>query len=91
LKNLDWNIKTILAANSEDYLDSRYSELEFNMTKSNKGKSRLSEGKNVLITFTKKDVEKAFIELTRIKENLKTIGACIENLNSNNNSETSKS
>ena len=84
LRNLDWNIKTILSAKMEDYLDSRYSDLEFNMTKSNKGKNSLSEVKNVLITFTKNDVEKAFIELSRIKENLKIIGSCIENLNSNN-------
>lgn len=90
LRNLDWNIKTILSAKSEDYLDSRFSDLEFNMTKSNKGKNSLNEVKNVLITFTKKDVEKAFNELSRIKDNLKTVCGCIENLNTNN-SETNKS
>lgn len=90
MRNLDWNVKTILSARSEDYMDSRYSDLEFNMTKSNKGKNSLSDVKNVSITFTKKDVEKALNELNRIKENLKNINACIETLNSNNG-ETNKS
>ena len=89
LRNLDWNIKTILSAKSEDYLDSRYSDLEFNMTKSNKGKNSLNDVKNVSITFTKKDVEKAYYELSRIKQNLKTISDSIEKIN--NNIEANKS
>lgn len=91
LKNLDWNVKTVLSAKSENYLDARFSDIEFNMIKTNKGKNTINNFNNVSITFTKEDVEKAFNELSRIKINLKSITDCIEKLNVNNNFETNKS
>lgn len=85
LKNLEWTIKTILLAKSEDYMDSRYTDIEFNMTKSNKSKNCLNDVKNVSISFTKKDLTKAFMEFKRIKENLKLINFSFEKLNNDNN------
>jgi len=85
LKNLDWTIKTILLAKSEDYMDSRYTDIELNMTKCIKSKNCLNYNKNVSISFTKKDLTKAFMELKRIKENLKLINLSFEKLNNNNN------
>lgn len=88
LRNLDWSIKSILSAKSENYLDSRYSCLEFNLFKENAPKHKDQNGlsndkysenvKNIAVFFTKSDIEKTYLDLFRIKENLKAINAFIE-------------
>ncbi len=88
LKSLDWNVKTILAAKSENYLEDRYTDIEFNLSRLGKNKEYLTESKNTLICFTKGDVDKILVELNRIKDNLKMMNSCIDNLNTNNDSNT---
>lgn len=61
-------------------MESRFSDLDFSLTKVKNSEFGDKEPRNVLITFTKNDSDKMFLELKKIKENLNAINNSVNNL-----------
>ena len=66
-------------------MESRFFDLDFSLTKrDNEGNKLKNEVKNVLISFSKNDADKMFVELRKIKENLNVINSTMNSLGGEN-------